>query len=331
VFQSNQNCCAFWGGTLPLVKRIVSTQGIAPQKAVSFWENHMRSLGFAGTLSPKSRDHFFAHSTTYSFGKNELNYFHFAPFAYERTKWDCKTNSSDIYALSYLKSGSMSVQQGDRKALIKPGDCFLTYFGEPSAHRLLSSGKITTFFFKSSHLVRWLPSPFDITSTSLLKNSPFAKALSSLFDALIPSTLETLNVTPDAFTEQIFCLLAVIAGPNINVLSSYKESLLHRFRENLRAHCCDAAFNQSSFASELGVSARTVQKTFCLAGSSFGEELLLMRMVKARQYLGDPRYRRKNIAEIAAFGGYRHASHFISHFRKVHGLTPSSYRRIQMA
>ena len=316
---------------MPPVKKIVSTQGIPAGKAVSFWENYLKSIGFTGTLVPKNPDLFFAQSTTYSFGKNDLVYFHLAPFVFERTKGDCNNNFSDVYALSFVKNGAIAIEQGGREDLIKTGDCFMAYFGEPSVHRLLAQGKFTTFLFRSSVLLKWLPSPFELTSTSLLKNSPFAKALSYLFEALTPSAVGTLDVEPDTFAEQVLCLLSVIAGPAKNALSSYKESLLHRFRESLRAHCCDAAFNQTSFASELGVSPRTVQKTFCLAGTSFGEELLRLRMGRACLYLRDPRFMKKNIAEIAGFVGYRHVSHFISHFRRVHGLTPSAYRKIHAA
>ncbi|MGE4529614.1 MAG: helix-turn-helix domain-containing protein [Rhodospirillaceae bacterium] len=47
----------------------------------------------------------------------------------------------------------------------------------------------------------------------------------------------------------------------------------------------------------------------------------------ARDYLEDPKFARKTIAEIAGLCGYAHASHFTTSFGRAVGMSPAKYRK----
>ncbi|MFA4995015.1 MAG: AraC family transcriptional regulator [Bdellovibrionales bacterium] len=309
------------------IKEQVSTEGLEPAKALSFWEEHLHEIGLRGKISTTTNAPFFAKAVNYEFGKSTLYLYQLSASTHTRTLSDCSRNPSNLFSLSYVKKGSLVVTQGQNEALVNAGDCFLTYSGEPRCYRMLTPCEGTSLIVPRLSLQRWVPSPFDITATSFLKISPFGKALAAAFDALTPSSLDHMFVSPDAVTEQFCCLMALSAGPPKAVLTSYKQALFHRFFQSLRTRCCDPDFNQSALAHEHKISTRTIQTTFSCAGTSFGQELLAMRMRRARWFLDDYRYDKKSISEIANLLGYRRPNHFITHFHRVFGDSPAAYRK----
>ncbi|MGB1556546.1 MAG: AraC family transcriptional regulator ligand-binding domain-containing protein [Oceanococcaceae bacterium] len=73
----------------------------------------------------------------------------------------------------------------------------------------------------------------------------------------------------------------------------------------------------------LGQSSRTLQRRLLLAGSSFREELKLVRSELAQAYLQDPQI---SIADIAQSLGYSEHSAFTRAFKKETGATPQDMR-----
>jgi AraC-like DNA-binding protein len=229
--------------------------------------------------------------------------------------------------LSYCNKGSIFVTQGNREAFIEAGDCFLAHSGKPLGRRFTTGSEILSLVLPRQIIQRWLLSPLDITARSLLRVSPFGKALAASFSALTQMPLDELAIVPDAFVEQVCCSLALTAGSPKTSHSTYKRASFSRQLQALRSRCCDPDFDQATFAKEQGLSTRAIQKSFSAAGTGFRRELLLMRLERALWLLDDPRHDKMSIAEIAVQLGYRHSSHFITHFRKAYGSSPAMYRK----
>jgi AraC-like DNA-binding protein len=305
-----------------------SIEGRTAEKTLSSWKDILYSFGIGGNLSPKVPDVFFMNTIGCKFGNSDLFFYQAEAVTHNRTKKDCSINPSDVFMLSRVNKGSILLSQGNREALIEAGGCFLAFSGEPLCRDIKTSCEASTLILPHSLLQKWLPFPFDITATPLVKISPFGKALAETFRALTPTSIKNLAVTPDSITEQMCCLLALIAGPPKTVSSSYRQASFRRIRESLRAHCCERGFDLPTLAHEHGVSSRTIQSTFASAGTNFGRELMAMRMEKARWFLDDYRHDKKSINEISNLLGYRHSSHFITNFHHTFGTSPASYRRI---
>jgi AraC-like DNA-binding protein len=227
-----------------------------------------------------------------------------------------------------VKSGLARVAQCGREALIKAGDCFLFYSGEPGSYQLTSC-EVASFFLPRDFILRWIPFPFDATSVSLSKLSPWGNALSATFEALKPQILESLAVPPDVLMEQVCCLLSLTLGPPRAMLRSYRLASYQRFRQTMLVNFCEPDFDLSALAREHCVSTRTIQFAFASARTNFERELLTMRMEKARGILDDSRHDKKSIGEIGALVGYRYTSHFVAHFHATYGLPPEKYRKMR--
>jgi transcriptional regulator GlxA family with amidase domain len=76
-------------------------------------------------------------------------------------------------------------------------------------------------------------------------------------------------------------------------------------------------------AREIATSRRQLQRVFEeIGGTTFRERLTRIRMTRAAEMLDSP----IPIRDIAQRVGYRQPAQFAKAFRRVHGVTPSTYR-----
>jgi transcriptional regulator GlxA family with amidase domain len=66
---------------------------------------------------------------------------------------------------------------------------------------------------------------------------------------------------------------------------------------------------------------------FAQSGTTFGHELLRIRLELARRLLGDRRFGKISIGEVAARCGFVEPSHFARRFRAKYGQGPTEFRR----
>jgi AraC family transcriptional regulator, positive regulator of tynA and feaB len=80
-------------------------------------------------------------------------------------------------------------------------------------------------------------------------------------------------------------------------------------------------------AQDLGISSRYLHYLFAKSSTTFGRELIRLRVERARELLGDERFADTPIGDVASRCGFAEASHFARCFRASFGFSPSDYRR----
>jgi len=227
-----------------------------------------------------------------------------------------------------VRSGQVLVEQGGRSTLFQAGEIYLRAVGNPNA--IVSNElNISSLVVPGDTIRAMLASPDDATALRLNHSSPWGLALTASMTALTPETFQRTAVPVRAIVEQTMTLLALTLEGTQSLSGSYKTSLLRRIKENMRGHLADADYNPGSLANDMDISKRTVHAIFAESGTSFGRELTLMRLQKARDYLDCSAFNMKTIKEISAMVGYNSPSLFILRFREAFGLPPADYRRIR--
>lgn len=88
----------------------------------------------------------------------------------------------------------------------------------------------------------------------------------------------------------------------------------------------DPDLSALTIARQLGVTPRYVHLLLEETGKSFSHHVLERRLEKAAALLGDPRWRHRKIAAVAAEAGFADLSYFNRAFRRHFGATPSDIR-----
>jgi AraC family transcriptional regulator len=141
------------------------------------------------------------------------------------------------------------------------------------------------------------------------QNGPFF--LDGVATALASYLVRQFSITPSFRTKSKFT-------------GGMSPSTLRRCIEFMDARL-DGALRLSELASEAGLSASHFVRSFRHStGKTPYQYLLLRRVERARTAMRD---RRASLAEVAVVSGFADQHHLARVFRRITGLTPSSYRR----
>ena len=88
----------------------------------------------------------------------------------------------------------------------------------------------------------------------------------------------------------------------------------------------DHELDAGRLAAALGLSPRYVHKILAREGTTYGRELVRVRLDRAAAMLRDRRFDELSIAEIGWRCGFCDPSHFSKRFRDAFGHAPGAYR-----
>lgn len=119
----------------------------------------------------------------------------------------------------------------------------------------------------------------------------------------------------------------------LNICIEYIEQNEHSNRSTLENmlsyinnHYLDIDFSTEAMADHFNISSANLCQMFkSLTKSTISEHLIQLRMAKAKELLINTQLPLKDIAEEV---GYYHVSSFIRRFKKIEGITPGEYRKL---
>lgn len=303
----------------------LSTENATALDKLAYWRNAMRQAGVGGQLKPTGHGSFRASLAQYDLGTALLTYWNSDAIENDRTVQDCAQYPSAQVCLSVLRKGWAFIEQRGRKLEVVPGECFLIHSDLPSYFKAEPYESMTITL--PNLATTWVSQTENHTALPLTKQSEWGKVLSALLLTMTEDNIMALPVHPGLLVEQVTNLLALtIAGDGQKLPRTHKQSQFRRLRQHLQVHSHDCALTPDDVARKNRVSVRTLHATFAEAGTTFGRELLNIRMGKAAQVLSDPQFSRKTVSEIATLLGYKATSHFIAHFKRSYGVSPQRYR-----
>ncbi|MBK5097869.1 MAG: helix-turn-helix domain-containing protein [Gemmatimonadetes bacterium] len=110
--------------------------------------------------------------------------------------------------------------------------------------------------------------------------------------------------------------------PPLPSLDDFTDTL----REVLKGHLADGTASLELAADIVGTAPRTLQRMLAGNETSFSEVVDRARYEVASSLMADPTFR---IADVAHAAGYKSPTNFSRAFRRVSGVTPREYRRLQ--
>jgi AraC family transcriptional regulator, positive regulator of tynA and feaB len=232
------------------------------------------------------------------------------------------------YFLLRLRAGQFRFEQYGRDALVEPGDCVLIDCNAPYRLECMQPTRSMMLRLSRDWLSNWIPTPQSIVGRPFHASSGWGMALSAALANLDSDDDQELALPEGVVADQIAALLALTAGPNEHI-SRGSEKLLNRIRRTLRDRFHETGLTPAAIADEHGISKRYLHYLFTQAGSTFGNELMQLRLENAHRLLCDNRFTALSVSEVAARCGFLEPSHFARRFRKAYGTGPSVFRTRQ--
>jgi AraC-like DNA-binding protein len=305
-----------------------STTDVESRHALAYWVDTVCKSFLEIDIDSPDRNRFQARLDQAEFGPATLYRIEAGTQTISRTPARIAQSRYAGYFLLRVRAGQHRFQQYGREACIEPGDCVLVDCNAPYRLECLPTSHSAILRFPQDWLRNWLPTPESVVGRPLRSGAGWSAALSAALANLDMDSNQELALPAGVVAEQIAALLALAAGPKANVAKG-SEKLLHRIRRSIHERCQEGGLTPAAIADEHGISKRYLHHLFAQTGTTFGSELIRMRLDAAHRLLSDRRYAALTVSEVAARCGFLEPSHFARRFRKAFGMGPVEFRAAQ--
>lgn len=308
--------------------RYWSTTCVAPERAFAYWIDTVCSELIELELATEQKEEFAASMLQKPLGGVSLNFIHTrAPQDVWRTHEAISRTREPRFDLVYVRQGTIQFEHYGRSFVVGDDQCVLVDSTETYHFTSSAVATNTSVQMPQKWLRSWIATPEEGVTRVLTRESPWGAALIAMLSALTPETSANLVVADEVVAEQIASLLALAIGRAPTDLNRNHCKLLTRIRQQMQERIHDETLTPEKIAQLQGISKRYLHSLFAAPGTTFGRELISLRLERAARQLRDPQFANVSVSEIAWRCGFADSSHFARRFCQRYGTAPREYRR----
>jgi AraC-like DNA-binding protein len=308
--------------------RFWSTATVEPGRAFAFWVDTLCSELVELQVKTRQAENFEAWMLQKALGPVSLNFIYTRePQEVWRTREAIGRSGEARYDLLYVRSGTFTFEQYGRGFALGPDECVLIDSTEPYFFTSSECAAGTSLQIPQRWLQSWIAAPQDGVAKVLSGATPWQRALLATLSALNPKSVQDLPLPGEVVCEQVASLLTLAMSPSsAEAAADRNRKLLPQITQTLRENAHDEALSPAKVARIQGISKRYLHALFAAEGTTFGKELMSIRLERARRHLGDPQLRNLSISQIAWRCGFTCSSHFARRFQQRYGVSPRALR-----
>ncbi|MDR2215821.1 MAG: helix-turn-helix domain-containing protein [Nevskiaceae bacterium] len=308
------------------IQRRWSTDDVEPQRAFDYWSDTVfRSLL---EIDSPVRANFRAQLDVKDFGPAVLYRISHDIQTVRRTRSRIAREGVHGYVLLHMCDGEMGVAQRGQSIRLRPGESTLLDMTTPYVLECVTPARSLMLHFQTDWLRNWIPVPEAVAARIFHTGPGWSGALSASLLSLDSTCDDSMVLPPGAVTEQLATLLALASGP-AGQASSPSARFFNRIRRTIQDRCHEPGLDPAAIAQAHRISKRYLHHICASAQTTFGSELMRLRLALAHRLLSDARYDSLAVSEISARCGFLEPSHFAKRFRRAFGQGPSRFRQLR--
>lgn len=228
-------------------------------------------------------------------------------------------------------SGTSIVVQGDREAVLRPGD--LAVYDTRRPYTLLNDHGIHQHYFRVPIGALELPSRAleGVTAVRLDGRRPMARATAGYLSHLADSVADLSAAEAAQAAAPTVGLVRALLTAQLNESPLHREhlddSLETRVLEYIRVHLADQGLSARRIAAAHHISVRHLYRLMGKSGIVLGDWIRERRLERCRDELADPASR-TTITEVAHRWGFSDPSQFGRSFKRAYSMTPREWMRM---
>jgi AraC-like DNA-binding protein len=227
------------------------------------------------------------------------------------------------------RHSSWHVRQGGHMAQLRPGDAVLVDSARAYELHFPDSVDCLSIQLPRAWAGRWLDRLDCELPRVVARDRGWGRALSALC-LQMGEEPQLAQAYPSALlADQVGAMLAAALEPAAAAASSSPAA--SAMGELLRQRLDEPGLSAADLARALGISVRSLHRSFAAQQATFGGTLRQLRLARAAELLAQPRLARLGVGEVGRRVGYTDASHFVREFQRLHGQTPARWRRSRLA
>ena len=224
--------------------------------------------------------------------------------------------------LNLQTAGTCAVEQGGRRAVVRPGQFTVVDTAAPYHFRFDHPWGMVSYRIPHSLLGARLDAVRRVTGGCCDPRGAggvVTAVMSSMWDIEDGPGASDLELA-------LASALSAVAGESLGGSGDRREALRREIEREVEASLSDPSFDVRAVSRRLGISPRTLHATVSSDGQTFAAMVRRRRLARAATLLADagPGV---TISEVAASVGYDGPSSFSRAFRREFGRTPTDVRR----
>jgi AraC-like DNA-binding protein len=300
-----------------------STDEVANQ-AFSYWVDTVCDRFLELDIDSPLREHFHARLDQCELGPATANWLCADVQRVRRTSAKI-ARAHPGFLLMQLRAGRVQIRQAGRITPLHPGECILLDGAQPYEVECPQATRSFVLQLPDEWLRCWVRFPERLTPTRFAAQG-WSAALCAAVGSLDIDSCDDLALSRSEVADQVTALLKLALGPQPQDAAG-EQRLRDRLMHTVRNGLSDPTLSPAAVAAEHHVSVRSLHYAFAAAGTTFIEQLMHARLMRARELLSDPRLRDVPVIEVAARCGFTDPSHFARRFRRQFGVAPLAFRR----
>lgn len=240
-----------------------------------------------------------------------------------RSPAQVERGSSDFVGILFELSGSELVRQGDREALLLPGDFVVWDSSQSMQFRVLEPLSKMTILVPKMAMQRFLPNLNEIAGMRIDGNGKLGPLVGAHLRQLCLG-LETLE---DEHLQMVVDMTLELVSAGVEArYGRGTESGTNKFiqvRRYILDHLADPELSPSTIAASNSISLSYLHKLFAARGASVSRWILRQRLDRCKKALF-LRGSGQSVMDVAFAWGFNDASHFSRSFKLEFGQTPRS-------
>lgn len=229
-----------------------------------------------------------------------------------------------LFSVIHLRAGQGRIVHCGREVAFRPDECVIVDNREPYEIAIVGRGESLSVHMSPDWLQDQVQGVRSAVATPLSRSRPWAGRLLDLMNTLHSVRVEKLSSS--LFVQHFGTTLALAAGglgctPTPASCNGF-DALQMTLAENASAPNLRA----EDIAGIHGISARQVHHVYAARGTTFGSELMRLRLERAQRMLLSERFSAVPVGEIARRCGFPDVRHFRRRFREHFGVSPKDLR-----
>jgi AraC family transcriptional activator of tynA and feaB len=314
-----------------------STVGLRGEQCARAWQDCMLDVYFPLVSIPERPDQFVGRVVTLDLSAVALS--HYSADALQSVRYANQAEEEE-FILFFPTAQRQKVCQYQLEREVGPGEVVVFNTAKQYSTRLPDKTRCLAVRIKADALRNRVPNIDDVYLRQHSVNTRLLSVVVNFASEIISQTAESDAPLLEKAGQNLFeliCLMFLMngaqgtatrgqvesnAGP---LILFYDEKLKGYIRNHFRRH----DLSPEVAATAINISTRYVHKIFKTKGTTFGQELMKLRLLEADRMLRQPldsNSRSLQIAEIAYSCGFSSQSHFSSRYKEHFGCTPRTAR-----
>lgn len=300
-----------------------STQDVDSHLALAYWIETVCNRFLELEIDTPLREGFRASLQQAELGATTLNVLSATSQCVRRTRAKIAHSRYPVLFLLQLRAGRMRLRQLMHEAQLHPGESVLIDGTAPYELECPEATRALALRLPEPWLRGWIPYP-DRMGVRVFSGGGWSGALNAALSNLDVSGLEQLVLPRSTVAEHVVALLTLAVGSAEP--PEHPPRLLERFIGTLCERLHEPELSPHDVALEHHISRRSLHYAFARAGTTFVEQLVRLRLERAREMLRDPGRAELPVSDVAAACGFADPSHFARRFRRRFAQAPREYR-----